>query len=194
MKISIILGHPTKGSFSHAIAEVVRKFFYKRGDKIFYHDLYEEKFSPVLTSTEISKNNIIDPVIQRYCDELSVSDGIIIIHPNWWGQPPAILKGWVDRVIRYGVAYKFTDSGEGLPIGLLKAQYAVVFNTSDTPSKREQTAFGDPLEQLWKKCIFEFCGVKKFHRKMYGIICISTPEQRKMWLKDVRETLKKAFP
>lgn len=55
------------------------------------------------------------------------------------GQPPAILKGWVDRVIRAGVAYEFAegDSGEGVPIGLLKAKSALVFNTSNTLEERE---------------------------------------------------------
>ena len=55
--------------------------------------------------------------------EISVADGVVIIHPNWWGQSPAILKGWVDRVIRPGVAYEFLedDKGEGVPCGLLKA-------------------------------------------------------------------------
>jgi hypothetical protein len=55
--------------------------------------------------------------------------------------------------------------------------------------EREQTVFGDPLEQLWKKCIFDLCGVNKFYRKVYSVVCTSTPEQRKAWLKDVREVV-----
>ena len=74
----------------------------------------------------------------------------MIVHPNWWGQPPAILKGWVDRVFRPGIAYRFVegDAGEGVPIGLLKASAAVVFNTSNTPDARERFAFGDPAAVL----------------------------------------------
>ena len=195
MKISIILGHPTKGSLNHAIADVAKKFFLNRGDEIYFHDLYEENFDPILPSEEITKDGKVDTVIQKYCNEILISDGIIIIHPNWWGQPPAILKGWVDRVLRPGVAYEFeeTDGGEGVPIGLLKAQCAIVFNTSNTSSEREKNVFGDPLERLWNNCIFKLCGIKKFHRKMYNIVCISTLEERMVWLKDVQETLEKAF-
>ena len=78
-----------------------------------------------------------------------------------------MVKGWVDRVFRPGVAYEFEedDSGEGVPIGLLRARAAVVFNTSNTPEEREQEVFGDPLETLWKTCIFDLCGVKEFHRQ-----------------------------
>lgn len=117
------------------------------------------------------------------------------MHPNWWGQPPAILKGWIDRVMRPGIAYEFEeiDKGEGVPIGLLKAQCAIVFNTSNTPSERERNVFGDPLELLWKNCIFDLCGIKKFNRKMYNTVCNSTFEERTAWLKDVQETLEEAF-
>ena len=53
-------------------------------------------------------------------------------------QPPAILKGWIDRVMRPGVAYEFLEggSGKGVPNGLLKAKAALVFNTSNTPEDR----------------------------------------------------------
>ena len=196
MKISIILGHPTKGSFNHAIANTAKEFFENRGDEIFFHDLYEDNFAPNLPTREIPKDGKLDPEIQKYCDEIAVSDGIIIVHPNWWATPPAILKGWVDRVIRPGVAYKFEegDGGEGVPIGLLKSTAtAVVFNTSNTPEEREQNYQKDPLGHIWKTCIFDFCGIKKFHRRMFGIICTSTEEQRKAWLKDVQDTLNKTF-
>lgn len=62
------------------------------------------------------------------------------------------MKGWVDRVLREEVAYIFPkeDNGGGLPIGLLKAKAALVFNTSNTPEEREQSVFGDPLQRIWK--------------------------------------------
>lgn len=119
----------------------------------------------------------------------------MVIHPNWWGQPPAILKGWVDRVVRVGVAYQFEegDSGEGVPIGLLQAKKAVVFNTSNTSEQRENEVFGDPLERLWKDCIFDLCGVKHFYRKMYRVIVTSTLDQRKVWLQDVQQIIREQF-
>ena len=195
MKISVILGHPDKGSFNHAIADTVVKALKGKGHTINFHDLYQEKFDPVLPNNEIPKGARLDPIIQKYCDEISDSDGIIIIHPNWWGQPPAILKGWVDRVLCAGVAYEFVenDSGEGIPVGLLKANTALVFNTSNTPQQRETEVFGDPLEAIWNNCIFDLCGVKNFHRKMFGIIVTSTVDQRIRWLEEVEETINSSF-
>ena len=196
MKVLVILGHPNKGSFNHAIANMVVATLLNDGHEVFFHDLYEEKFDPIISSQEIPKRASLEKVIEKHCNEISNVDGIVIVHPNWWGQPPAILKGWVDRVLRPGVAYEFKegDSGEGIPIGLLKAETALVFNTANTPRERELQVFGDPLEILWKKCIFEFCGVKNFHRKIFGVIVTSKLEERQDWLNEVRETVNTHFP
>jgi len=194
--IMVILAHPTKESFNHAIADSAVQTLKNNGHEVIFHDLYAEKFDPILLSEEIPKEAELDPIIENYCKEISEADGIIIIHPNWWGQPPAILKGYVDRVIRAGVAYEFLegDSGEGVPNGLLKAESALVFNTANTSKEREMNVFGDPLETIWKNCIFDLCGVKNFYRKMYRIIVTSTPQERELWLEDVKETVNKYFP
>ena len=127
----------------------------------------------------------------EHCQEIAQADGIVIVHPNWWGQPPAILKGWVDRVLRPEVAYRFGegDAGDGVPVGLLQAKAAVVFNTSNTPRARELAVFGDPLETLWQNCIFGLCGVRLFYRKNFAVVVTSTPAQREAWLDEVREML-----
>lgn len=134
--------------------------------------------------------------VAEHCREIAEADGIVIVHPNWWGQPPAILKGWVDRVIRPGVAYGFLegDSGEGVPRGLLKARSALVLNTSNTPPEREDNAFGDPLEALWKDCIFGLCGITHFHRRMFRIVVTSTPEERQAWLEETAALVDGLFP
>ncbi len=196
MKLSVILAHPSKTSFNHAISHTAVSELRKNGHEVIFHDLYEEKFNPLLLSEEIPKEAELSPEVERHCKETASADGIIIIHPNWWGQPPAILKGWTDRVFRPDVAYRFLegDNGEGIPVGLLKAETAIVFNTSNTPLKREKEVFGDPLELLWKMCIFDLCGVKSFYRRMFGVMVTSTSEQRSRWLEEVREVMNRFFP
>ncbi|WP_353479750.1 NAD(P)H-dependent oxidoreductase [Streptomyces sp. ALI-76-A] len=72
---------------------------------------------------------------------------MVFVHPNWWGMPPAVLVGWVQRVLAPGVAYRLgTAAGE--PAGLLKAGKALVLNMSDTPADREESEFGDPLQPV----------------------------------------------
>lgn len=187
MKASVILAHPYSKSFNHAIFHTVCSKLEAFDISLFKHDLYEEKFDPVLTAMELGFNTSTDPLVNKYTQELIESDLLFFIHPNWWGQPPAMLKGYVDRVIRPPYAYDFPpgDTGGGLPIRKLKARYGIVFNTSNTEKEREENYFSDPLEKIWKQCIFGFCGIEKYYRKMFRIIADSTMDIRKMWLQDV---------
>lgn len=196
MRVLVILAHPRSNSFNHAIGEAAVHVLEAEGHQVIFHDLYAEGFDPILGWKEIPKGSQIDGTIAMHCRDLVEAEGIIVVHPNWWGMPPAMLKGWVDRVMRPGVAYEFLegDSGDGVPYGLLQARIALVFNTTNTPPQRELEAFGDPLQTLWKNCVFGLCGVEDFCRKSYGVVVTSTEEQRQAWLDDVRETVRQCFP
>lgn len=196
MKITVILAHPRPGSFNHAIADTTASTLRDAGHAVTFHDLYRERFDPVLPYPEIPRGAELPAEVAQHCQEIASADGIVVVHPDWWGMPPAILKGWIDRVLRPGVAYRFaeTDAGEGIPEGLLPARAMLVINTSNTPARREQEAFGDPLERLWKDCIVSFCGIRCFRRRMYGVIVTSTEEQRKAWLAETAELTREVFP
>lgn len=192
MNALVILGHPHKGSFNHAIANKCVVTLKDMGFNTIFHDLYCEKFNPVIDYSEICDKANIMKDIEQYCDEIMHTDILIFIHPNWWGQPPAILKGWIDRVLRAGLTYKFQegDNGEGVPIGLLQCKTAFVFNTSNTKKEREQEVFGDPLQRIWEDCILKFCGVHTVYRNMFETIVTSSDEERSNWLDEVRDTLR----
>jgi NAD(P)H dehydrogenase (quinone) len=194
-RILIVLGHPDPASLNHALAHAVRDDLREAGHEVSFHDLYAERFDPLLAAEEIPDTGAVSIPIQAHCDDLHSADGIVIVHPNWWGQPPAILKGWIDRVFRPGVAYRFEegDSGEGIPVGLLRAKAAVVLNTANTPGAREQTAFGDPLEAIWRRCIFDLCGVRSFHRRVFSVVVTSTEQQRAAWIEEAKALCRGAF-
>ncbi|HUH78358.1 MAG TPA: NAD(P)H-dependent oxidoreductase [Methanoregula sp.] len=196
MKIPVILANPRPGSFNHAIAGAARASLEEAGHTVRFHDLCAEGFDPLLPGEEIPRDAELPPSIRQHCREIAEAEGIVIVHPDWWGMPPAILKGWIDRVLRPGIAYRFaeTDAGDGVPAGLLRARVALVFNTSNTPAVREREVFGDPLEILWKTCILGFCGVPEVRRRTFGVIVTSTEEQRKAWLDEVRALTRAAFP
>ncbi len=98
-----------------------------------FHDLYAEGFDPILTYEEFSAEEVSDPVVRSHCEQVAEADALVVVHPNWWGQPPAILKGWIDRVLRYGVAYVFKEQdGEEVAVGLLKTRAALIVNTCMT--------------------------------------------------------------
>jgi len=196
MRILILLAHPDPTSLNHAIARRAEAAALAGGHTVILHDLYAEGFDPVLPGPEIPRNANLPADIARHCEEAAEAEGIIVVHPNWWGMPPAVLTGWVDRVLRPGTAYEFVgeDGGEGVPRGLLKAHTALVFNTSNTEADREETVFGDPLERIWKDCVFGLCGVAETHRRMFRIVVTSTPEEREQWLDAVEAVVKTHFP
>ena len=188
-QLSVILAHPRHGSFNHAIAATAVQTLEAQGHEVWFHDLYQENFDPVLHPAELEREAYLPPALSEHCREIAQAQGIIIVHPNWWGQPPAILKGWVDRVFRPEVAYRFKegDGGAGVPVGLLKAKAAMVFTTSNPPPDRELTVFGDPLKTLWENCIFGLCGVPQFYGRNFAVVVTSTAAQRQAWLEEVRE-------
>lgn len=196
MRISVILAHPDPESFNHAIAFKTVGTLMANGHNVMFHDLYAEAFDPLLPAIELAKVAPLPADVAGHCREIAAADGIVIVHPNWWGQPPAILKGWIDRIIRPGVAYEFLDGddGEGVPRGLLTAGSAVVFNTSNTPAGRELSVFGDPLEALWKRCIFGLCGVTDVHRETFGVVVTASLAQRERWLQRTADIITAAYP
>jgi NAD(P)H dehydrogenase (quinone) len=193
------LPHPHPGSFNPTIADHEAATLRESGHTITVHDFYREQFDPLLPYEEILRYAPLSPVIALHGREIAAADGIIFVHPDWWGMPPAILKGRIDRVLRPGVAYRFaeTDSRKGIPVGLLVVKGVLVFNTSNmsnTPAERDLEVLGDPLERLWKDGIVSFCGMPIFHRKMFSVVITSTEEQRRAWLNEVHEITRMTFP
>jgi putative NADPH-quinone reductase len=196
MNVSVILGHPSPGSFNHAICATAVAALEAAGHACRFHDLYAEGFDPVLTSAELPKDAVLPAKIERHCQEIGEADGILIVHPNYWSAPPAILRGWVDRVLRAGRAYNFVPDGQGgaKPVGLLKAKVGLVFTTANTPHDKEVQLFGDPLHTHWLTVVFGLCGVARTEKWDFSPIIISTAEARRAWLDEVERAVARYFP
>ena len=107
MKRERIIGpqSPRPASLNHAVADRISTVLAEEGSTVFRHDLYAERFEPVLEHEEIRRRFSFDDVFTAYVRELQDAHGIVLIYPDWWGMPPAILKGWVDRIFRPGIAF-----------------------------------------------------------------------------------------
>jgi NAD(P)H dehydrogenase (quinone) len=191
MRILEILCHPRPGSFNHTLAANAREHLRALGHEVFFHDLHEEGFDPVLDSSELSRLYSLDDLVQEHSRQLSLADGLVIFHPDWWSQPPAMLKGWVDRVFRQGVAYELEgeDGAEKKWKGLLSGKKGFVFCTSDA----EEGETVGALESLWKNAILGRCGMEAecfVVRDMRG----PEPSRRRDWVRFVTDRLGRAFP
>jgi len=180
----IVVAHPDKNSFNHAIAQSVVGRLHRLGISTALRDLYAEEFEPRITASEMRGQATTDPMVIEHIELLRASDILVVIHPNCWGSPPAMMKGWIDRVFAVNAAYAFekgSDTGD-VPKGLLDLKEAFIFNTSNTPIAREEANFGDPLELIWKNCLLHYCGVRNVVRHVFRVIATSTVEERTQWL------------
>jgi putative NADPH-quinone reductase len=182
----IVVGHPAPASFNHALANQIKATWSALGCDVTLHDLLEERFNPLLTAEEARGQPTQDPQVQAHIAELRDSDLLAVVHPNCWGMPPALMKGWIDRVFAPNAAYTFAkgdDQGDA-PIGLLRTRAALVINTGNTPVARERAVFGDPLERIWGEGILRSCGVKHVMRSLFGVVATSSDAERQHWLAD----------
>jgi NAD(P)H dehydrogenase (quinone) len=194
MQVLLVIAHPRPDSFNHALGEQVIGAARDLGMSVVVQDLYRDGFDPVLPASETYTSGSAaasvlsassDPLVRQYRADIAASDALVAIHPNWWGKPPAMMSGWIDRILIPGVAYDLTDAA-GLPRGLLNLGWALVLNTGDTPPERERVHLGDPLEAIWRECILGFCGVLRVRRRLYGPLAGSTLAQRLAWLADAK--------
>lgn len=82
MKISVILAHPDLKSINHAIAKKAVEALKGNGHKVIFHDLYKEKFDPLLPAKEIVEDARLPANIKKHCEEIATVDGIVIVHPT----------------------------------------------------------------------------------------------------------------
>lgn len=194
MRVMTVVANPNPRSFTHALAEAASTELADRGATVAWHDLYQQGFHPVTPVSEARTSGLDveaaieacdDPVVQAHRRDLVDADVLVIAHPNWWGKPPAIMAGWLDRVLVPGVAYRLADR-DGLPTPLLRLLGVVVLNTGDTPPDREVAEFGDPLDAMWRRCVGAYLGQAPIHRLLAGPMGGSTDDQRAAWLAEAR--------
>lgn len=191
--VLLLLAHPRRRSFCHGVADRVAERLLELGHTVWSHDLHAELFDPVMNVDEAHTSgpdieehlrHEPDPLVARHREELRRAESLVMVHPVWWGMPPAILTGWIDRVVVPGVAYHL-DTPAGLPTTLGSLRDLVVVNTSDTPAEREAEVYGDPLATIWGRCIAPFLGAPTVTRTVLAPVGGSTPDQRERWLDEV---------
>ena len=190
MRVLLILCHPQPGSFNHAVADRARQTLAAAGHQVLFHDLYREGFDPVLTGPEFRRGVSFDEQVVRHTRELESCGGLVFVHPEWWGQPPALLKGWVDRVLRPGVAYEPADTElpERALAPLLGDKAALVLATRDAESR------SGLLEKVWLEGVFAFCGIRAAGCQVLHDLRRLGPAEREAWLDHVSRVLLGLFP
>jgi NAD(P)H dehydrogenase (quinone) len=190
VKVLLIVCNPRLGSYNLALAASAREKLLSLGHEVILHDLYKERFDPVLDASELARSFSLEGLVQDHCRQLAETDGLLLFHPEWWGQPPAMLKGWIDRVFRQGIAYdlegeEFTEKGWK---PLLTGKKGLVFATSDAEAHSART-----LEALWTHTILGRCGMRASCHVLREMRR-TDPAARREWLEFLLRTLEDWFP
>ena len=118
MRALVVYSHPSKTSFNAAILGVIRERLEAAKAETRIIDLYEQGFDPILSLKAWScyeRPADYIPPLQDHVDALSWCDTLIFVYPTWWYGQPAMLKGWLDRVLAPDVAFELREQGDIRP-------------------------------------------------------------------------------
>ncbi len=193
MNILIVYAHPNPDSFNGAILEAADAALRERGHAVRIHDLYQMRFRAVLDSEDLLRNwrgDLPDDILREQ-EAVSWAQGLVFIYPVWWFGPPAILKGWIDRVFVRKFAFDFTAAGMQ---GLLAQDRALIINTlggDEATYQREH--WHELLVRPIAEGVLGACGIRQVvHRSFYAVTTVSHAERRAM-LEDVRTLAARFF-
>lgn len=128
----VIVVHPSPGSFSHAVARQAEASLVGNGHSVVVHDLYAEGFRAVMSLDERQAYHTPEPVISdevaQHVADIRAAEMLVFVYPTWWSGLPAMLKGWLDRVMLPGVAFRFDDQHRVQP-GLTTVKRLVGIST-----------------------------------------------------------------
>ena len=181
----VLVCHPDSGSLSHSAAEQVINGLERAGHSAYCHDLYADHFEPVLENEDLRRRFSFDDEFVRHGRELQAADGLVLVYPDWWGMPPAILKGWIDRVLRPELAYRFggEDFGPRTAEPLLVDKRAWVITTTNETNPLSQA----PMQSIWRERVFGYVGIDAvmFHT-LYNVRN-TTLRERRTWLRELTD-------
>jgi NAD(P)H dehydrogenase (quinone) len=156
--ILLILGHPDTNSFCNALLNSYKKGAEDAKYNVKVLKIGELNFDPILHNG-YRKIQELEPDLVRAQEEIIWADHMVWIYPTWWSSLPALLKGFLDRIMLPGFGFKFHKNSP-LWDKLLTGKTAEIIVTMDGPVWFYWFKYGFPGIKVLKKAIFNFCGIK----------------------------------
>jgi 1,4-dihydroxy-2-naphthoate octaprenyltransferase len=177
--VLVIDAHPRAESFCGGLVAAVANGARAALHQVRWLALRELHFDPN------HKGQDLEPSLLHTRQELLWAHHIVIVYPVWWGTMPALLKGWLDRVLLPGFAFEErTDGGWD---GLLGGKSATLIATMDTPRWIFRAILHACSIRALRDATLRFCGIGPVNVLLFSPIRTSTPEQRQHWLEQARQ-------
>lgn len=150
MRCLVVHAHPDPQSYSRALRERAVAGLRRAGHEVDVIDLYECGFEPCLSAAEHAGYYAIgldhpDPLVARHIELLRRSELLVFVYPTWWSGLPAVLKGWLERVMLPEVAFALAadDAGNERVIPLLSQVRRLVGITTYGSKRLDVLVLGD---------------------------------------------------
>lgn len=134
MLVAVVVAHPAAGSYCRALAQRAVSGLRAGGHEVVVLDL--DGFAPAMTAAERRAYHgdtpILDAQVAAHAEVVRRAEALVFVYPTWWSGLPAMLKGWLDRVLVPGVAFRFDDAGKVQP-GLAHVRRIVGISTYGSP-------------------------------------------------------------
>lgn len=196
MKTTIVYNHPYEGSFNHAILERAVETAEKAGQEVQVIDLDKEKFNPVMTSQDLLgfvKHEQVDPQAKRYGELLAQSQHLVLIFPIWWELMPAMMKGFIDKVVFPGSFYDYKSNGLQMQRKIEGLETITIITTMNTPKSLYRFLYGNAIQKALVRGTFKKAGYKDVKWLSLNQVKQSSQEQRVGMLDRVANLLTKRF-
>jgi len=184
---TIVYVHPWEGSYNHAILTSITKDLEAKEEIFQVIDLYKDEFNPVFTAEELklfNKGETPYELVKEYQKKLSLATELIFIFPIWWWDLPAILKGFIDKVMLNGFAI-LEDKKTGTLTGLLThIKKTTVISTSTTDKEYIESEGGNAIQGVFINRTLADLGIKNEYTKWihFSRVNLKTDEKRKQFL------------
>ncbi len=184
-RVVVILGHPRgAASLSGALAEAYANGARAAGWHVDFFDLSTQRFDVNLVHTS-PRQQALEQDLERIREAIDRADHLAFVYPTWWGTMPALMKGFLDRILLPGWAFAVTTGGSGYE-GLLRGKTAQILTTMDTPDFVYRWIYGAPGHRAMARATLSFCGVDVTRISPFGIAKDAPAGARARWIGQAR--------
>ncbi|WP_423147697.1 NAD(P)H-dependent oxidoreductase [Rubrolithibacter danxiaensis] len=194
MRVAIIFSHPYEKSYCNAILEAVTKGLENGQHTVDLMHLDNDGFNPVMSKADLKAfvdHQPVDPQVIDYNKRLEKADHIIVIFPIWWDLMPAMIKGFVDRVLSPGVVYDHHPRGFGLVPLLKNLKGVTMITTMNKPQIMYSVLIGNLIKKAMLKSVFKTMGYKNLKWISFAFVKSVSQEKRVKWLADLEKRFAK---
>jgi 1,4-dihydroxy-2-naphthoate polyprenyltransferase len=184
MKVLIVLGHPRIESLCGALAQAFGEGARAAATEVRQLNLSALEFDPHVRA-ESPSQQVLEPELREARDLIVWAEHLVFVYPTWWGTLPALLKGFLDRVLTPGFAFRTCEGGTGYQ-GLLGGRSAQLITTMDTPPLVHRLVYRQPGRNAMARATLGFCGIRPVRSLVFGPVRGSSQEQRRRWLERAR--------